>query len=182
MIKISYKRSLNRCKSICVFINRYWKHALAVTEYSATSLLIWTWVNEIWARTLIDTDVMMNFLSPEFMKKMKISLQKKSNVYAVTDIDEKSLEYNKEMIDQETEEIWLQIRPHMNDMQFDIMLTEWHDVVLELSWLEDIDLKISFWHRLIDFSTEKLIYMSKEMSESELEICAILTNNLKKKI
>ena len=65
---------------------------------------------------------MMNFLSPEFMKKMKISLQKKSNVYAVTDIDEKSLEYNKETVDQETEETQLQIRPHMNDMQFNIML------------------------------------------------------------
>ena len=65
---------------------------------------------------------MVNFLSPEFVKKVKISLQKKSNVYAVTDIDEKPLGYNKEMIDQETEEIQLQIEPHMNDMQFNITL------------------------------------------------------------
>ena len=28
----------------------------------------------------------------------------------------------------------------------------------------------------------KLVHMSKEMSESELEICTILTNDLKKKI
>ena len=70
----------------------------------------------------------------------------------------------------------------MNDMQFDIMLTEWHDVVLELSWLEDVDLKISFWCRTIDFLTGKLVHMSKEMSGSELEICTILTDDLKKKI
>ena len=86
----------------------------------------------------------MNFLLSEFVKKMKILLQKKSDIYAVTDIDEKSLEYNKEMINQETEETQLQIEPHINDMQFDIILTEWHDVVLELLWLKDIDLKISF--------------------------------------
>ena len=48
--------------------------------------------------------VIVNFLSPEFTKKAKILLQKKSDVYAVTDIDEKSFKYNKEMIDQETEE------------------------------------------------------------------------------
>ena len=35
---------------------------------------------------------------------------------------------------------------------------------------------------MIDFSTGKLIHMSKEISESELEICAISANNLKKKI
>ena len=49
--------------------------------------------------------VTANFLLLEFMKKVKILLQKKSNVYAVTDIDEKSLEYNKEMINQEMKEI-----------------------------------------------------------------------------
>ena len=106
-MKTSHKRSLNRCKNICIFMSRYWKHTLAATEYSVTFLLIWTWVNETWTRTLIDTDVMTNFLSSEFTKKTKISLQKKSNVYTVTDIDEKSLEYNKEMIDWETEEIRL---------------------------------------------------------------------------
>ena len=41
LIKTSHKRSLNRCKSTCVFISRYQKYALAVTEYSAMSLLIW---------------------------------------------------------------------------------------------------------------------------------------------
>ena len=125
---------------------------------------------------------MTNFLSSEFTKKVKISLQKKSDVYAVTDIDEKFLEYNKKTVDQEIKEIRLWIRLHMNDMQFNIMLIEQHNVVLELSWLKDINSKISFWHRTIDFSTGKLVHMSKEMSESELEICVILTDDLKKKI
>ena len=70
----------------------------------------------------------------------------------------------------------------MNNMQFNIMLTEWHDVILELSWLKDVDLKISFWQRIIDFSTGKLVHMSKEMQGSELKICTISDNNLKKKI
>ena len=77
--------------------------------------------------------VIVNFLLSEFAKKVKILLQKKSNVYAVTDIDEKSLEYNKEMIDQEMKEIRLQIRLYMNNMQFNIMLIKQHNVVLELS-------------------------------------------------
>ena len=126
--------------------------------------------------------VTANFLSSEFVKKVKILLQKKSDVYAVTDIDEKLLEYNKEMINQKIKEIWLQIESHMNDMQFNIMLTRWHDVVLELSWLKDINSKISFWHRTIDFSTGKLVHMSKEMSESELEICTISADDLKREI
>ena len=125
---------------------------------------------------------MINFLSSEFVKKTKILLQKKSDVYAVTDIDEKLLEYNEEKIDQETEEIRLHIESHINDMQFNIMLIKWHDVILELLWLKDIDLKISFQYRTIDFSTGKLVQMSKEMSESELKICTILANNLKKEI
>ena len=46
----------------------------------------------------------MNFLSPEFAKKVKILLQRKSDAYAVTDIDEKLLEYNGEKVDHEMEE------------------------------------------------------------------------------
>ena len=101
---MSHKRSLNRCKNICVFINEYQKNTLAVTEYLATSLLMWIWVNKTWTRTLIDISVMINFLSSEFIKKAKILLQRKSDVYVVTDIDEKLLRYNKEMIDQEMKE------------------------------------------------------------------------------
>ena len=67
-------------------------------------------------------------------------------------------------------------------MQFNITLIRQHDVILELLWLKDIDSKISFWYRIIDFLTEKLVHMSKEMSESELKICTISADNLKKKI
>ena len=67
---------------------------------------------------------MINFLSLEFAKKVKILLQKKSDVYVVIDIDKKLLDYNKEMIDQEIKEIRLQIESHINDMQFNIMLTK----------------------------------------------------------
>ena len=42
---------------------------------------------------------MMNFMLLEFIKKINILFKKKSNVYAVTVIDKKSLEYNKEKID-----------------------------------------------------------------------------------
>ena len=143
-MKAPHKRSSNRCKNTCVFANRYQKHILAVTGYSATSLSIWTQVNGTWARTLIDTDATVNFLSPEFAKKAKILLQRKSDAYAVTDIDEKPLEYNEGKVDHEMEETRLQIGPHMNDMQFNIMLTGRHNVVLELPWLEDINPKISF--------------------------------------
>ena len=40
----------------------------------------------------------MNFLLSEFVKKVRILLQEKSDVYAVIDIDEKSFEYNKDVI------------------------------------------------------------------------------------
>ena len=43
-------------------------------------------------------------MSSSFAKKANILLQKKSNVYAVTDIDKKLLRYNEEKIDHKTEE------------------------------------------------------------------------------
>ena len=125
---------------------------------------------------------MTNFMLSEFIRKMNILLQKKDNVYAVTDIDKKSLKYNKEQIDQEMKETRLWIESHINNMQFNIILTESHDVILELSWLKDVNSKISFWHRTIDFLIRKLVHMSKEIYESELEIDVILTNKLNKKI
>ena len=67
-----------------------------------------------------------------FAKKANILLQRKSNVYTVTDIDEKLLEYNKEKIDEETEEIRLQIRSHINNIQFNITLIRQHNIILEL--------------------------------------------------
>ena len=66
--------------------------------------------------------IIVNFLSLEFIKKAKILLQKKSDIYAVTDINEKLLEYNKEIVDYKTEEIKLQIRSHINNIQFNITL------------------------------------------------------------
>ena len=51
--------------------------------------------------------IIVNFMLLNFVKRANISLQRKSDVYAVTDIDKKSLEYNKERINQETEEIRL---------------------------------------------------------------------------
>ena len=86
------------------------------------------------------------------------------------------------MINCKIKETQLQIRSYINNMQFNIMLTDRHDVVLEFSWLKDINLKINFWKHIINFSTEKLVHMSKEMSESALKIYAILVNKLKKKI
>ena len=77
-------------------------------------------------------NVTANFLSLEFMKKAKISLQKKSDIYTVTDIDKKSLEYNKEIINQKMKEIRLQIRSHINDIQFNMTLIRQYNVVLEL--------------------------------------------------
>ena len=56
---------------------------------------------------------MRDFMSSTFIKKVKLPLQKKSDVYEVTAVDDKLLFYNKEMIDHETEEIRLQIRPHV---------------------------------------------------------------------
>ena len=42
---------------------------------------------------------MRDFMSPVFMKKIKLSLQKKSDAYKVTAVNNKLLFYNKEMID-----------------------------------------------------------------------------------
>ena len=47
---------------------------------------------------------MWDFISLMFAKKVKISLQKKSDIYKVTIIDNKLLLYNKEMIDHKMKE------------------------------------------------------------------------------
>ena len=64
-------------------------------------------MNRIWARTLIDIDIIINFLSSEFIIKARILLKKKSNIYTVANIDKKLLEYNKDIVDHETEETQL---------------------------------------------------------------------------
>ena len=87
---------------------------------------------------------MRDFMSPTFTRKAKISLQKKSDAYKVTAVDDKLLSYNNEMIDHKIKEIRLQIRPHVQNMQFNIIIISRHNVMLELLWLQDIDLKISF--------------------------------------
>ena len=52
----------------------------------------------------MNISIIINFASSEFVKRVNISLQKKSNIYQVIDIDEKFLEYNKEIIDQKMKE------------------------------------------------------------------------------
>ena len=85
-------------------------------------------------------------MSPIFAKKAKIPLQQKKgrDAYEVTSVDDKALNYNNGVVDHKTEDTRLQIGPHVQDMQFDIMLTGKHNVVLGLPWLQDVDPKISF--------------------------------------
>ena len=51
-----------------------------------------------------------------------MSLKRKSDIYAVTVIDKKLLDYSKKKINQQIKEIKLQIESHINNMQFDITL------------------------------------------------------------
>ena len=141
-------------------------------------------MNEQWAHTLIDTGAMRDFMSSMFTKKVKIPLQQKKgrDTYKVTSVDDKALSYNKRVVDHKTEDTWLQIGPHVWDMQFDITLTDKHNVVLELLWLQNIDLKISFQQWTINFLTGKLVHMSKEMLGLNLQICTISANKLKQKL
>ena len=127
---------------------------------------------------------MRNFMSPTFARKAEIMLQqkRKQNTYEVTAVDNRALSYNNRVINHEIKDTWLQIRPYVWDMWFDIMLTDKHDVVLELLWLYDVDLKISFWCWIINFSMRKLVPMSKEMLGSDLQICTISADKLKKEL
>ena len=54
--------------------------------------------------------------------------------------------------------------------------------MLKLLWLQDINLKISFWCQIINFLTEKLVHMSREMLELDLQICTILTDKHKREL
>ena len=78
----------------------------------------------------------------EFIRKANISLKKKNNVYAVTVIDKELLEYNKEKIDQQTEEIRLQIKLHINNILFNIIITEQYKyctriIITQRHWFKD---------------------------------------------
>ena len=75
---------------------------------------------------------MRDFISSTFTKKTKLLLQAKSDTYKVTAIDNKLLFYNNRIIDHKTEEIRFQIRPHVQNVQFDITLISRHDIMLEL--------------------------------------------------
>ena len=89
---------------------------------------------------------MRDFMSLIFTKQTKIQLQQKKNrvIYEVTFIDDAVLNYDQRVVNHKTEDTQLQIKPHVWEIQFDIMLTDKHDVVLELLWLHDINLKICF--------------------------------------
>ena len=52
-------------------------------------------------------------MSLTFTKKVKISLQKKSDTTKVTAIDNELLSYNNRIINHETKEIRLSIRPYV---------------------------------------------------------------------
>ena len=56
---------------------------------------------------------MRDFMSLTCIKKIKLPLQEKSDVYKVTTVDNKLLFYNKEIINHKIEEIRLQIKPHV---------------------------------------------------------------------
>ena len=73
-------------------------------------------MNKIWAKTLIDIEVIINFILSSFIKKANILLQIKSDVYIITDIDKKLFKYNKKMINYKIKEIRLYIRSYINDM------------------------------------------------------------------
>ena len=129
---MSTKRSLNRCKSIWVVRTDYYKYFLAVSDYSPNLFSVWVKVNKHWAHILINTSAMRDFLSLTFAKRVKISLQKKSKTYKVTVIDDKLLLYNNRMFNYKIKKIRLQNRPHVWDMQFNILLISRHDVMLRL--------------------------------------------------
>ena len=61
---------------------------------------------------------MRDFMSSMFAKKIKIPLQQKKgrDTYKVTSVDDKALSYNKRVVDHETEDTQLQIRPHVQNM------------------------------------------------------------------
>ena len=50
---------------------------------------------------------MRDFMSFTFTKKVKVSLQKKSDIYEVTAVDNELLSYNNRMIDHKIKEIKL---------------------------------------------------------------------------
>ena len=143
---MSSKRSSNRCRGTWVAGIDYQKHSLAVNRYLSAFFSVWAQVNKQWAHTLIDTGVMRDFMSLTFAKKSKVQLQqsKKQNIYKVTSVDDAVLSYNNRVIDHKMKDTWLQIESHVQDMWFNIMIISKHDVVLELSWLQNINSKISF--------------------------------------
>ena len=49
-------------------------------------------------KTLIDIEVITNFILLKFIRKVNILLKRKSDVYRVIVIEEESFEYNKEKI------------------------------------------------------------------------------------
>ena len=77
---------------------------------------------------------MRDFISSTFVKKSKVQLQQKKNrdIYKVTSVDDTALSYNNRVVNHKTEDTQLQIEPHVQNMQFNIMLINKHNIILEL--------------------------------------------------
>ena len=75
----------------------------------------------------------MNIMLLKFVKKVNILLKKRSKVYLIMNINKKLLLFNNNMIDQETEEIRLRIKLHINNMIFNIIAIKIYNIMLKLS-------------------------------------------------
>ena len=72
-------------------------------------------------------------MSSRFTEKVNITLNsKRRELFTVQNINKNLLTHNHKKINQETEEIILQIRLHINKIRFNIMTTETKDIVLKL--------------------------------------------------
>jgi hypothetical protein len=85
-----------------------------------------------WARVLIDSGCLGNFLSPVFREKCQIPYKNKIRGYTLYAFDNQPVRGNDGRVTEETVPLRVQVGTHVEEMTFDITKTSTYDAVFGL--------------------------------------------------
>jgi len=166
LIDRSLKKSSRRLKieSIFIFIN------------DLSQLRVWVKINDHAAQLFIDSDCMRNYIFSEFAKEAQISTQKKKESYKLQNFNKTLMKYNNELINQETQLIYLRLERHWEKLRLNVTKQSDSDIVLDISWLHMINSMIDWVNEIIAFLDTEMTRLHSILKSSQEVKIFIMTS------
>ena len=103
------------------------------------------------ARVFIDSGCQNNYVSPAFLRKVKLPLKIKQNPYDLYTFDNQLMLANKRRIDKETKSIPVNVGTHQEILNLDVTEISTYDITFGLLWLKKHDPRINYKKGVIKF-------------------------------